>query len=51
MSDGPTTQPADGIAGIDGREFSEICPAYLDKPHARLDPLREQGALAWDETQ
>lgn len=36
---------------IDGREFSEICPAYLDQPHVRLDPLREQGPLAWDEAQ
>jgi hypothetical protein len=52
MPDDPTKrelpQPA---STIDGREFSELCPIFLEQPHARLDPLRAQGPLAWDETQ
>lgn len=52
MPDDPTKRELPWPAStIDGREFSEICPAYLDQPHARLDPLREQGPLAWDASQ
>ena len=52
MPDDPTIKVSPQPANrIDGREFSEICPAYLGRPHARLDPLREQGPFAWDETQ
>ncbi len=52
MSDDPTKRELPQPVGtIDGREFSEICPAYLDQPHARLDPLRERGSLAWDASQ
>ena len=52
MPDDPTKRvfPQPAIT-IDGREFSELCPAYLDQPHACLDQLREQGAMAWDASQ
>lgn len=36
---------------IDGRNYSEISPTFLAEPHTRLDALRSQTAIAWDEAQ
>lgn len=36
---------------IDGRDYSEACPAYLAAPHERLDALRSATAIAWDTAQ
>ena len=51
MPDDSTKQVLAQPASVDGRQFSELWPSYLEQPHACLDQLRERGAMAWDASQ